>query len=127
METPIRVEQGILYVEAQGQIDDAYLLNLVEMLLSHPDYSPEAPVAWDFRRAEVGALSSMLQVMQRAPRYFNEHSGRTALLVNTDLGYGLSRQATAINHERDTRIFREPEPGEVEAFLKPRSEPESVS
>lgn len=102
-------ERGIAFVEAEGVLDDAALLDFAQRASSDPEYTSGIHELVDFRRAELGALTT--PAIRKAAETFlagaRSPQVKVALVVDSDAGYGLSRMYQA---------FRGDGPGAPQVF-----------
>lgn len=115
---PCRVEthpvHGLTVVRVDGEVDADEIFSAIREVWAAPAYRRRPCVLWDFRNAGVSRMQSadVRQVVHL------EREGRPdlppvrmAVLVSTDVGYGMARMLGALIEREpiDLRIFRDDE------------------
>jgi hypothetical protein len=105
----IDVQAGVVFTKAVGDLVLADMWGHRERLLAHPDFRPELNQLMDLRECSPLQLTAD-QILQIArPRVYSDNS-RRALLVSSDLQYGLSRMFETFNElngDTNVRVFRD--------------------
>jgi hypothetical protein len=103
--------EGITVFSVTGEVDAAEILDVLVPFLSE---SPTQLVLWDYREGSLQNMTSadLRRIVQRgAPLSESRQGGRTAILCNEDVDFGLSRmfQAFAELHPLpfEIRVFRD--------------------
>jgi len=99
-------------IGAAGQASFALFAETWTAMVEHPDFVPGMNALWDLRSVGLGRLPSaeMRRMVEwasvRGPRRGN---ARVAILVGTDVDFGMARVAAAISDGQGVqmRVFRE--------------------
>ncbi len=87
-------ERAVIFQKATGRVTDAELRLLLEDQRRHPDYDPRLDVIADFRDADMTGVASetMYELVDLLrPDLPNFTGARWAIIVESDLNYGLAR------------------------------------
>jgi len=101
-------ERGLVRVTGTGVVGLIDLKAVFGWLRDDPAFSGHLDSLWDFGRVETTDLdASSVRTLTRLPRLF-DHGSRRAVVVRTDLGYGLTRmfQILGGREGEDFAIFR---------------------
>jgi hypothetical protein len=104
----IDLERGVVFTKAVGDLVPADMWGHRERLLAHPDFRPELNQLMDLRDCSPTLLTAEQLLQLARPRVYSVAS-RRALLVSSDLQYGLSRMFETyceLEGETFTRVFR---------------------
>jgi len=107
-------EHGLARVRAEGPIDVADVFSAIVQVWREPAYQERPAVLWDLRAADVSRLfaADMREIvgLERRDRP-DARRARMALLVTSDVGFGLSRMLQALLEREpiDVCVFRNDE------------------
>jgi hypothetical protein len=111
--TKIDPETGIREHTVTGPLDLRALITALKKVYSMPEFRSEMNVIWDLREADLSAFSSedIRQVREYVGRHWGvEGTSRAALVVTSDLGYGLTRMYEILLESRtasEVHVFRD--------------------
>jgi hypothetical protein len=97
---------GLVTVIGAGVVTTADLRDLQQRGRADPDFDPKCPILLDLTGADLQGWSSV-EVRAIVARGVNT---RRALLVSTDLGYGIGRMLqaeTGLIGQRNVQVFRD--------------------
>lgn len=129
MDVTTRVDQesNCRYHTIQGEITLVRLRNVLAGVYAHPDFRPDSSSLWDLREATTRHISA--SEVQSIAGMVKKHWGtrgnpRSALVVSTDLDYGMARMYELLMEgdiAPEVRVFRDLE--EAEDWLACDKEP----
>ena len=128
----LRMENAFVRVQPVGTMTAARFLDIPRHVHAQTDVSGDTPLLWDLTQANPGDLGSMPELTRemtaiRLQAHGNAWPGgwgRTAFLVGSDLGYGLSRTAASWAEipDRPFRVFRQSDEAAATAWLREETE-----
>lgn len=102
---------SIAWLRLEGAIEVKHIAEVSDAKLSHPDFADGMDTIWDFRHADLYALSAdaMLEIRRRAKLRHGQLARRAAFLVDSDLQFGVVRmwQVYGGDLPQDRQIFRD--------------------
>ena len=114
--------EGYFVICPTGPVSGQMLLDLAAQAARHDSFETAAPLMWDMRTAEPDGLGALSELSQNVQSHLgNQASGRTAFVVGSELGYGLSRAAASWNSltgNRELRVFFAHEFDDAVAWLR---------
>ncbi len=102
-------ENELIITTVTGLLDDEDLLAVDLLCRDNPEFKPEYDQLVDLRLAQVQAITrDGVQALANRPPLFIRTS-RRAIVVATDMGYGMARMFELMRDSRagEIRIFRE--------------------
>ena len=126
-EDGFRIFDGILMIQPRGPMTAERFLNLSERIAGLPEFRSNLPRLWDLTQASPGDLGRVSDLIVKINELINEEQGKTAFVVLSDLGYGLSRSAAgwAASTEREYRVFRGPSTDAAMSWLCDKDQSDS--
>lgn len=107
----IDLAAGLVFTTISGHVDTDELVRALEGCVGHRDFRPGLNGIADLRRARYDARSEDIKRLAELMAMHRDRIGssRTAIVVSSDVAYGLSRmyQAFADDTSIQTRIFRD--------------------
>ena len=87
---------GVVRIKIAGEVGSSFVREVIDAWLGSEGYTIERGLLWDVREASVGHM--VPADMQKIREYADLKLGpvKTAFLVDSDLGWGLTRQAGAL-------------------------------
>lgn len=111
--TTIDLETGIRMHTVTGQPQRNELFDMLRNLYSRPDFDPNRDVLWDMREADLTAFSTedIQAIRDLAGRHWGAGgASRAALVVSTDVDFGLTRMYEMLmsaSSTNEVRVFRD--------------------
>jgi len=106
-------EKKLHIVTAVGEATFEQLDQFLKKITSSDEYSADLPAIWDLRRFDFKVMDSKLlrSVIRMRERYPQRDGVRIALVVDSDVGFGVGRMYELITAVRrnpqTTKVFRD--------------------
>ncbi len=121
MDWQLSLKDEITWVVCTGVVTEANVLGAAHELIAAPEMCQAPGMVWDMRKAKVGFDNSLFPLHRELTNMEGyRKDGRTAVLVNSELGYGLGREASAWGESagRYVKVFREADIDQMIVWLK---------
>ena len=109
-------DREIVFMTAEGSLTDADLEKLRASMQSDPDFHPNLNQLGDFRATDFSGLTAT-GVRALAERISDSDQSQRAIIVSTDLAFGMSRMYQILTDENPAKVMVFKDMTEARAWL----------